>query len=590
MSRVVRFRATSGTSFRHKGYADKLGAGLHQQKRQTASCSGVYDGFVFKARKHGGRVVVDAVEVPGRFEGSNQYRDVLDPLEGESSINGIVASTSPMRDAMAPASAQVGDISAVEHAATLGRIKAFGAAMPADPFLLYNSFATEFDGGVIFVHLYTDAEPPGDGAGSYIVTDQPVWLAVLVRWAGAGAPRSVSFSEDHIRALTGKGFYPRHVLYQGAPVLPIRYGARLPVAHYHDGRLSVAMELQDAAGAVSTIGGILALGVMYRAGSALVEWQHVVDAADLGAELESDSFDGDAGPFRAAGFDLPAVFSWTDAASLEPAHAVLVSFRARCRKAVAGSYRLATAQALLTVVDGVASLSVDMVDAIAGLDAGLPIQETDRVLLQKYRDDFFLDSQGMPVRHRRMRVMARPALDNAISASAPTSLPIHADMARLVTDRVGGQVVQSQAQLGYGPEELAAGQSAANGGNGIENIGFSTPVALGEVWSWGFINGMNAQLVGIARITAAGVAAPLASLPRSLRLSTYQREVVNDDGETIVPMGQVATVLDAGLPKIAIKKGRVGALAFAAAASFSRFGTFYLASPASIPRYGRMFE
>lgn len=590
MTGPVRLRATSAVAARHKGYANRLGAALHRQSGSTGSRSGIFDGFLFKARKQGGRVTVDVVEVPGRFEGSNRNRGVLDPLVGESTIDGIVTSVSPGRARMAPSSDPVTEVPVTERQGKLGAVHAFGDPLPDDPFLLYSSFATEFDGGVIFVHLYTDAEPPGDWFGSHIITDQPVWLAVLVRWAGAGPARSVSFSEDYVRGLTGCGFYPRHVIYEGAPIAPIRYGARLPVAHYHAGRLSVAMELDADGGGLSTVGSLLAIGIHYPAGVATLEWSEVIGPADLGPALESDTFSGEAGSFQAAGFDLPAAFSWVDQSGIEPVPVTLVSFRARCRKTVTGAYRLVTGQALLTVVAGVGTVSTTFVDSIAGLDAGMPQIEVGRVFVQKYRDTFFLDADSFPARHRCMRLLSRPAEDADISPAAPTTLAIHADIALLRTESLAGTVNQTQAALGYGPEEVPAGSTTGNGGNSIANSGFSTQVAVGEVWGWGFINGTGATQIGIARITAAGIAAPLAAgIPSSLRLSTYQREVRDAEGVVVVPMAQVGTILDEGEPRIAIKKGRFGALDFVPAASYSRFGTFYMASPASLPKYGRMF-
>lgn len=587
---TVIVRPTSAEAAKLKGRADRLGRELLRSNGNTGVKTAFYDGYMIRAVKSGGRVIVDILEAPGRFEGSNQYRDVLDPLIGESTIDGVVVSTAPWKAAMSPTSAPIIEVPLEAREGTLGTVQAFGDPLPEEPFLLYNSFATEIDGGVIFVHLYTDAPPPTDGFGGYVITDQPVWLAVLVRWAGLSPARSVSFSEPYIQGLTGQGFYPRHVIFEGAPIIPIRYGARLPVAHYSDGRLSVAVELESAGGGVSTVGGMLALGISYPDNVATLDWSEVLGPNALGPTFESDLFTGDAGDFQAAGFDLPAVFSWTDTSGVTPVPVTAVSFRARCRKEVAGSYRLVTGQAILTVVNGVGSVDVDFVDSIAGADAGFPQVDPAKVYIQKYRDDIFLDSLGQPVRHRRMRVMVRPALDSSISPAAPTTLVIDADIALLRTERTGGVVNQTQAALGYGPEEQPAGASAPNGGNGIENIGFSTPVAVGEVWAWGFINGSGATQIGIARITSSGVAAPLAAgIPRSLRLSTYQREVRDEFNAIIVPMAQVGTVLDAGEPKIAVKKGRFGVLDFIPAASYSRFGTYYTASAISTPLYGRIY-
>lgn len=586
MTKPVKLRATSPLALKHKRYAGKLGAALHAMNVANASRKGVLDGFLFHARKIAGRVSVDVVEVPGRFEGSNQYRGVLDPLVGESTIDGVVVSTSPPLAAMDPRSGAVTEVPQQERKHTPRVVHAFGEPMPAQPFLLYNSFPTEFDGGVIFVHVYTDVEPPSDGGTGYVITDQPVWLAVLVRWAGAGPARSVTFSEEYVQSLTGMGFYPRYVMYEGAPAATQRYGARLPVAHYSGGKLSVAMELQQPAGVLSTTGGLGLLCVAYVQGEAVLDWWHKVGPNDLGPDLSPDTFtDTVVGAYQVSGFDLPAVFSWGD-----DEHSVVASFRVRSRKAVGSSYRLVTGQAKLLVVDGFASLSVDYLDSVAGADAGLPQVDAERVFIQKYRDDFFLDADGELVRHRRMRVAVRPPEDAGISPAAPTTLTVHAEMARLVTQSASGTIAQSQSALGYGPEEVAPGQAASNGTNGVENVGFSTPVGVGEVWSWGFMNGSGAQTIGIARVTPEGVAAPLAAgIPRSLRLSTYQQEVLGEIGID-VPMGQVATILDEGEPKIAIKKGRFGAMDFVPAASYSRFGTFYLASPATTPKYGRLYD
>jgi len=582
---VITIRYSSADAVRLKGEALKLGRALEILDASSGTKSALRDGYILKASKIDDLVMVKVVEAPGRFEGSNQYRASLDPIVGESTIDGIVTSTAPLRPGMSPVSAPVTAVPLTEAQAAIGNTQAFGAPLPDNPFLLYNSFATEFDGGVIFTNFYTDVAPPGDASSGYVVTDQPVWMAVLVRWAGIGPTRSVTFSEDYIRGLTGYGFYPRHVVYEGVPLVPIRYGARLPAAHYHEGRLSLAVELEQASGVTSTVGGALVMGVHYPGGVAALEWHEVLHPSSVGADLTPDTFDSEDGPYQASGYDLPAVFSWVDS-DAQPR--VVASFRARVRKEVGSSYRLTTGQILVARGADV-SVDVSFVDSVAGLDAGLPQVEAGRIRIQKYRDIFFLGTDSVLVRHRSMRLLERPASDGDISPAAPTSLPIHGDIALLVTTSTG-TVTQTQAALGYGPEESPSGAVVSSGTNGIENIGFCTPVAAGEVWSWGFINGTSATQIGIARITAAGVAAPLAAgIPRALRLSTYQREIRNESNEVVVPMGQVATIVDGGEPKIAIKKGRFGAIDFVPAASYSRFGTYYLASAISDPRYGRMF-
>ena len=583
-------RPTTEEAARLKGRANRLGQGMLALGKGSAIRSELEDGFLIRATKADNTVIADIIELPGRLEGSNEYRDALDVITGESPINGIVLSASPNRERMSPSTDSVVEVPPEERPGKLGKLHAFGAPLPEDPFLLYNSFPTEFDGGVIFTHIYTDVQPPIDAFGAAIILDQPVWLVVLVRWAGLAASRSVSFSEPYIQSISGQKFYPRHVVSEGVTRRPLRYGARLPAACFANNRLNVAIELETISGGASTIGGMLALSVHFPEGEAALEWSTTVDSTALGADLVSDVFIGGEGPFRAAGYDLPAIFSWVDTTGPVPASVTFVSFRARCRKAVPDSYRLVVGQALLTVVDGVGSVSVDFVDSLAGLDAGFPQMSAAKAYLQKYRDTFFVSSLGLPVRHRRMRVMVRPAADADISPAAPTGLFLHSDRALLRTEHNGSGVNQTQGALGYGPEEASVGEKVNNGGSGTANIGFATPVGVGEVWSWGLVNDTAGTQVGIARLTSAGVAAALApGLPSSLQVSTYQQEVLDEFGAVVIPMGQVVSVLDGSAPKIAIKKGRFGPMDFIPAAGYSRFGLFYTASAGSKPRYGRVF-
>lgn len=585
---MILLRHTDALSVTIRRQAYRLGQKVERRAGDTGSAVEIHGGYICRASKRGSVVTVNIVEPPARFEGSNEYRDFMDPVVGESTINGVISSTAPGNTQMAPASPPVTVVDTEVRQVDLPALIAFGTPLPSTPFLLYTSYSVEFDGGVLYTHFYTDAPPP-----SGLIITQPVWLVVLVRWAGLGPARSVSFSDAYIQALTGGyDFYPRRLV---GGVQPMRYGARLPIPHYSNGRLYMAVEVEKYGGWDSKVGGLLSLCVRY-APLPVVEWSHMVGEDGVDPALRSDVFEFDVGgTYRVAGRDLPAVFSWqTQAGEIITDHCVITS-RVRARKAVTvakgDTYRLATGQIMDTFENGVlVSTTTDYIDAVAGANSVLPIGEVGRVLIQKYRDDLFLSAVGVLTRYRKMRALSRPALENDMGFVTPTVLPIHPDLALLRVESGAGVVQTTQAARGYGPEEQPAGAYDNNGGSSVFAVGFTTPVGVGEVWTWGLINGTSASQIAIARVTASGVMAPIAAgLPVTTYVSTYQREVLDALGAVSTPMAQVVTTLDAGSPKIAVKKGRVGALSFIPAASYSRMGTFFLSTPIAQVKYGRIY-
>lgn len=584
---MILLRHTDALSVTIRRQAYRLGQKVERRSGDTGSAVEIHGGYICRASKRGSMVTVNIVEPPARFEGSNEYR-ATDSVIGESTINGIIASTAPSNAQMAPTTPPITTVDAEVRPVELPSMAAFGAPLPSNPHMLYTSYSAEFDGGVLYTHFYTTTSPPGG-----VITTQPVWLVVLVRWAGLGPARAVSFSDAYIQALSGGyDFYPRRL---DGGVQPIRYGARLPVVHYSNNRLYVAAEVEKYGGGNSTVGGLLSLCVGYDPAPAVL-WSRTSTEDDVDPSLRSGVFDfGDGTTYRAAGRDLPAVFSWqTQLGSVVTDHCA-VTTRVRARKPVTvvegETYRLATGQIMDTYENGVLVATVtDYIDAVAGANSVLPTGEAGRVLIQKYRDDLFLSQTGVLTRYRKMRALSRPALEDDIGFASPTVLPIHPDLALLRVESGGGAVQTTQAVRGYGPEEQPAGAYENNGGNGVFAIGFTTPVGVGEVWTWGLVNGTSASQIAIARVTAAGVMAPVAAgLPVATYVSTYQREVLDALGAVSIPMAQLVTTLDAGAPKLAVKKGRTGALAFIPAASYSRMGTFFLSTPIAQVEYGRIY-
>lgn len=596
MSRTVRMRSASAAAFKLKWYANKLGAELHRSRKEKAVRSGVYDGFIFKGSKSGGRVRVDVLEVPGRLVGSNNYRDtIFDSMDGESTIDGVIESTSPLKDQMAPTGEPATELRTEERPGSTGTLYAFGEPLPEGAHCILASWSTEVDGGVVMVQKYTAVEPERNASGDYIIFEQEAWLVVMVKWAGAGPTRSVSFSDTFMRDTFGGSMLARMRYIPGTETLysPVMLNGGLPVAHYVDGALVLAVETSMPGPTDNDVrGGMTVLCVGYGDEGAQIAWSRAFEPDDFGPDLSPDLLPaGGSTSYKMAGLDLPAVFSWRTDAGLNTA----LSFRLRSWRTVdfptTTAARVVTAQAFAVLLDGAGTLSVDYADSVSGADSGLPQQSAETAYIQKFGDIFFLDADGQLVRHRCMRLLARVASDSDMGVIGRSStLNIAESLALLRTESVGGVAMQTQLALGYGPEELPAGTADTNNTNGFAKVRFATPVGAGEVWSFGFINGAGMAQIGIARITSGGVAPPLAAgIGRSLYLSTYQREVKDENGVVITPMAQLATYIDVGAPKAAIKRGRFGSLDFLPAASFSRQGTFYLASPADIPRYGRIF-
>lgn len=596
MTAPVRLRATSAAALKLKWYANKLGAALHRSRKEKAVRSGVYDGFIFKGSKSGGRVRVDVLEVPGRLVGSNSYRDtIFDSMDGESTIDGVIESTSPLKDQMAPTGEPATELRTEERPGSTGTLYAFGEPLPEGAHCILASWSTEVDGGVVMVQKYTAVEPERNASGDYIILEQEAWLVVMVKWAGAGPARSVSFSDTFMRDTFGGSILARMRYIPGTETLysPVMLNGGLPVAHYVDGALVIAIETSMPGPTDNDVrGGMVALCVGYGDEGAQIVWSRAFEPDDFGPDLSPDLLPaGGSTPYKMAGLDLPAIFSWRTDAGLNTA----LSFRLRSWRTVdfptTTAARIVTAQAFAVLLDGAGTLSVDYADSVSGADSGLPQQSAETAYIQKFGDIFFLDADGQLVRHRCMRLLARVASDSDMGVIGRSStLNIAESLALLRTESVGGVVMQTQLALGYGPEELPAGTADNNNTNGFAKVRFATPVGAGEVWSFGFINGAGMAQIGIARITSGGVAPPLAAgIGRSLYLSTYQREVKDENGVVVTPMAQLATYIDVGAPKAAIKRGRFGSMDFLPAASFSRQGTFYLASPADIPRYGRIF-
>lgn len=597
-----KFRPTSNFATRFYGLAKSISSGLKFVTANVAQKTVVSSGFLFRARKHFNTVTVDAIELPGRLVSSvRDFREFVPEgftaIAGysKSGAEGITSQVSPNLDQMDPSTSPFDFVELGASELGRGPHHNFGEALPEGAYYLSNGLAVEVDGGVAFISYFSDVRPAyTDPYSGPAVTVEKVWLVVTVKWSGVGPPRSVTFSEDELIARTGYGFYPRLRASGGARV-------RLSVfdnsCFFHNDKMQIAIGGLRPEGDNTTTGAGVLLTVDFSPEGGPEYEATTIDESYLPSEVHSDTeLMPEPGvtptPYRLNGFDLPSVFAFTGA---DGADVVVASYRFRSFKNVwpynnpyLPSIRRLTCQVLVTIRDGSTSVEVDYIDSASGLDSPLVKLEPDRAILQHLRDIFFLDAMGGLVRHRRMAVFTRPALDLEINQAAMSTLDVHPDIALMVTQGAR-TITQKQSVLGFGPQQDGSRFSWATSSRFFPLC--STMVGEAELWGTYIENQTHMSV--LVSITASGVSRlPAASLPLTFNITTYQKEVLDEEGGVLMGMGQVATVflIEDSIPLIAFKKGRFGGMSFKDADTYSQYGTFYLASQTSTVRYGRIFS
>lgn len=566
------FRPTSKYAMRLYSLAGRMASSLSRSGLYAATRNMVVKGFLLSGKKIDRYITVKAIELPGRLYGSFEPGNPLDihPLPG-----GLMATASPGLDVMNPAGIAPkfpdsrGDWLVSED--QVGRAHAFGEPLPAKRRMLYSSWPAEFAGGVVFTHFYTE-----DDGTSSVVTDQKVWLAVIVRWSGSGPVRTVTFSEDYIReASAGYGFYPRAKIVDGAAVSKIRYGARLPVAHFERDTLTIGLELEkDSGEGRRTLGAGMLIAVKYERANSVDT--AVIHAAELVESTDQRLTDG----VTVSSYDLPAVFSYIDVQDNE---IFVASFRARVH---AGSGApeddsLITGQVKASLSGGALAIETDYMDIAQ--PAAWPGLDADRVFMQLCKDEFFESSPGQLARLRCIAVLSRPAV-----AGYHGSLNVHDDMSVMVTESAI-ITTQKQSDLGYGKQETQPGMAWTINSSAIINSNISTMIARGELSTWMALN--ESAGVVMASVKGGGITGLLNQypLPRAARFTTYQQEVKDADGNIIVALGQVVSLTDDDGAKVAVLKGRGKGADFKESPLYSRWGLYYLQHETSDSLYGRVF-
>lgn len=599
-----KFRPTSNFAARLYGLAKSVSSGLKFATANVAQKTVVSSGFLFRARKHFNNVTVDAIELPGRLVSSVRDFSEFVP-EGltalsdysKSGAEHITRQVSPTLDQMDPSTDSFDFVELGASELGRGPHHNFGQALPEEAYYLNNGLAVEVDGGVAFISYFSDVRPAyTDPYSGPTVTVEKVWLVVTLKWSGVGPTRSVTFSEDELIARTGYGFYPR---FRADTSTRLRLLVFDNSCFFHNDKLQIALSGVKPDSDNSTVGAGVILTVDFSPEDGPEYEATVIDESYLPSGMRADisiplTQNDTTPPYKLSGFDLPAVFAFT---SVDGVDTVVASYRSRARKYVTPyapgnidikSVRVATCQVLVTMANGSVQVEVDYADSVCGLDSPLQKLEADRVLVQKLRDLFFLDGSGRLVRHRRMTAFVRPEEDRDISQAAPHTLWIHPDIAILVTQGTE-TVIQKQSSLGFGPQE--DGDSFSSATSGMFFPLCSTGVGEAELWGT-YIENYTYMSV-LVSITASGVSRlPAASLPLTFNITTYQKEVLDEEGGVLMDMGQIATVFLSAdsIPLIAFKKGRFGGMSFKDADTYSRFGTFYLASQTSTVRYGRIFS
>lgn len=592
---MITVKHTDAISVSVRKQAVLMGQSLLRTRAKHGSSSKVHEGYICRAVKKGDDVVVTVIQPPGQLVGCNDYVDALDPIVGESLLDGVVISDAPPASAMAPTSPAVAEFKSGERLGGLGTVLPIGEPLPDDAQFLYASYPVEFSGGVIFPMCYGTAEAKAAmSAGG--VTTEPIWWVFSVRWSGLGPARSVSVSDAYVQSATGgMTAYPRKS--PGGPIRS-RYGARLPACHFNDDSLVLALEVEKPGGIgiEVTVGALLCLGVGYENGAALVEWSRLIQPGELDAALVADTFSSPEGSYQVSGIGHPSVFTWREVVAGITVSRCVVSGFAACRRLRTiddtTTFRKVSGQFMLVMDDGIEQgIQVDFLDSGCGADYPLPKLSAAKIYSLKQRDAFFLNQAGGLVRFRAMQVQARPAVDASIGLAAPANFPLHADLCYLRTESSGGIVQQLQGSIGAGPVHLSAGDNRPFAPDATDYIGFTTLAAAGELWLMALVNGTGGAQAAIMAVKPTGVAGLTeVGITNSLRVSVYQQEILDSEGGVLVPLTALATLVGTdGVARAAVKKGRGGILAFLPAAAYSRWGTFYLGNPIGRQRFGRMY-
>ena len=128
MSRAVKMRSASAAALKLKWYANKLGAALHRSRKDKAVRSGIYDGFIFKGSKSGGRVRVDVVDLPAMLQlvGEPVTSWLFSPAWNQFGVQAALPNRDPLQQASAGAPYNTFDSPESLRGGAIGRNVLFG--------------------------------------------------------------------------------------------------------------------------------------------------------------------------------------------------------------------------------------------------------------------------------------------------------------------------------------------------------------------------------------------------------------------------------------------------------------------------------
>lgn len=569
--------------YKRRGLA--LGKQLLDRPGNRGTSNSVFEGFIIRCTKAGRKVRVTFVAPPGRIVGFNN--PVLDPADtyvvsqsppGEP----YAGMTSPDKNVMDPLTSAVTEFGQDPVKPTFRQAMAFGDDMPETTVLYYTgSHPSECEGCVVFPAMYLTSQfaaNPGD--------DNPGWVGWDVRWAGAGRTMSLTMSEAYLESVVGEGF---NLGFSPSSLANYYMGARMPVGYVANKKLYGAVQVVNAA--VGPIGKLLvfcaeAVDTETAEAEQIMHWQFIIDPAEFSGLAPAPA----GSDFWRTAVDLPAIIAWVAADDLGVLrdHCV-VTCRIKSEQrfdngdGLGMRTRCATGQVMVSFLDGVPTVTYDFYDASAGANSGLPVPSPTKAYLQRFPDDLFFGPEGL-VRHRKMGVFTRPAMDSYFET---LNITIHDDIGYYRTQSTAGTVTQTQSTRGFGVMIENPGDTLSWETTADLTLGFATPVAVGEIWSWGYQNSDKSRITMLVSVN--GLEESLGVCPDTFCISTYQREVKNEDGDVVVDMAQLLSYLDGAQPMLAVRKGRAGVTTFYPAPAWSGRGLFYLASVLDTPRYGRIF-
>lgn len=516
--------------------------GEYQTKRE------VIDGYLVEGRRAGDLLTATVMDLPGRIIsfGGN--------VSGQSSL--AMQYSGPIRDRFAPRD-QLGMQQAGEQAAVfpVGLIRFIGAPLTGQN-VVAPGRAHEFEGGVVLPFIVSASPVQRNAIGptwAGIPESNTLWLVFQTVFAGSKTlpDRTVSIDDATIRSLA-PGY---DLVRRDADTTYSLLRASSPFAEcfMHEDSLYFAVPVQRPGdGDGRCLGAVLVMRVDFddSNGTALVGMSQLIEPDDFGEPLFGlDPFTTEKG---GANIDRLAI-------AVEPGPKVTVAGRLRntlhTPPGVSPSKRwVLSAKVKIEIEAGPPALSYAFVDTLAGAAATLPAGAVSDPAEVVMCESVILLPTDTGVLDVTFLVIGTRTAGGETDAAAVVS----AEALRYVTTLSGAEAIQSAGDAGWSGGYQRPGTAYySNWLSGTLSSVYknSSTLAQGKLLISGTLAFSDTPAFAVA--SGAGLELhPFSPTGASgMRGTVYQREVLDGDGQVVMPWAAYVTMLDGDTPAAVVLSG-----------------------------------